>query len=271
MAKEFDLLTEEYNLFDGNHFDITSFKSSMNHIMNKQGKVLVILNDPCHNPSGYTMSDSEWAQVMSICEEVSNIGPVILLHDIAYVDFSTNPNWKASLIRYQTLPSNMMVVIAFSLSKTFTAYGMRVGASIAISNDKEQLEAFKDATIYSARSIWSTVNNSVMELFHHITTNPTLLDAYQREKQSYIDLIQERATIFVTEANNVGLPLYPHNEGFFATILVDNDKKEALNQSLQAQNIFLVEVNNGLRVALCSVPKQKLIGLAKRIHNIMYT
>lgn len=269
MATEFQLVDQSYNLFSEGHFDLTSFLRSCNDVMATQGKVVAIINDPCHNPSGYTMTTAEWASVLKELGTLATQGPVVIVHDIAYVDFSSNPSWKDRLLQYQSLPDNVMVVIAFSLSKTFTAYGMRVGAAVGISNDTAQLEAFKDAMIYSARSIWSTVNNSIMELFATITSDPKLLDNYLTEKQQYVTLIQQRADIFVNEAKQVGLPLYPYHEGFFATIIVDNVNKEILNQRLQDNHIFLVEVNNGLRVALCSVPTTKLKGLAQRIYDII--
>lgn len=270
MAHEFGLTTTNYNLFNNQQFDIVSFKQTCQDVMEQQGKVLAIINDPCHNPSGYTMTTQEWDELLQFVNELSEKGPVILLHDIAYVDFSTNPTWKNHLLKYKTLSDNVLVVIAFSLSKTFTAYGARVGAAVAITNNKEELDKFKDAEIYSARSIWSTVNNSVMELFPLIVNHPQYRLSYMDEKQSYINLIQERANIFVTESAEVGLELYPYKEGFFATIkMPSNELKEQYNLLLQQELIFTVEVDLGLRVALCSVPKHKLKGLAQRIKHIV--
>ncbi len=270
MAKEFDLKLGSYNMFKDGKFDISDFKKTLTDIMSKEGKAFAIINDPCHNPTGYTMSSDEWDQVIDFVNELSTEGPVIILNDIAYVDYCTNPSWKDHFIKYKSLAENVLVVIAFSLSKTFTAYGARIGASIAITNNKDELAKFKDAGIYSARSIWSTCNNSVMELFAQITTDETLYSNYINEKQYYIELLKDRAKIFINESKEVNLELYPFVEGFFATIKVqDNEEKEKLNLKLQENNIFTVEVDGGLRVALCSVPKRKLRGLAKKIKKIM--
>jgi len=109
-----------------------------------------------------------------------------------------------------------------------------------------------------------------MELFTLVTTRPDLRETYIKEKQQYVDLLKERAAIFVPECQQVGLDIYPFVEGFFVTIRVqDQVQKEALNIKLQANNIFTVEVDGGLRIAICSVPKKKLKGLAKRIKDIM--
>lgn len=269
MAGEFGLKLKSYNLFKDGVFDLEDFKSVLTDVMKSEGKVFVIINDPCHNPTGYTMTEEEWDGVIEFVNSLSDQGPVILLNDIAYVDYSLNNEWKKHFLKYKKLNRNVMALIAFSLSKTFTAYGARVGATVAICNDPVELEKFKDAAIYSARSIWSTCNNSVMELFDKITNDEVLLANYLKEKQYYIDLLKERSDIFITESKDVGLELYPFREGFFATVKIDNEVKEETNLKLQQNNIFCVEVDGGLRVALCSVPKHKLKGLAKKIKSII--
>jgi aspartate aminotransferase/aromatic-amino-acid transaminase len=270
MANEFGFNLTKYNLFKNNGFDLNSFKETLETIMLKEGKVLAIINDPCHNPTGYTMTSDEWDELLSFLDELSRKGPVVIINDIAYVDYCVNPTWKDHFLKYKNLNDNIMVVIAFSLSKTFTAYGMRVGAMVAITNNKEELSKFKDASIYSARSIWSTCNNSVMELFAQITSDEVLYTNYINEKQEYIELLKDRAKIFITECKEEGIELYPFTEGFFATLKIPDDKeKEALNLRLQEINIFTVEVDGGLRVALCSVPKKKLRGLARKIKAVL--
>jgi len=271
MAKECGLSLTDYNMFLDGSFDIEDFKTTLNNVMEKQGKVLVIINDPCHNPTGYTLSDIEWDQIISFTNNLSKKGPVIILNDIAYVDYNVKGNiWKKHFKKFNSLNDNVMVVVAFSCSKTLTAYGARVGAQIVISKDKKQLNDFKNAAIYSARSIWSTVNNSAMKLFSTIMNDNKLRENYMKEKQIYVDLLKDRADIFVSEAKSTKLDIYPFKEGFFVTLkIADNDKKSSLNKKLQENNIFTVEVDGGLRVAICSVPKRKLRGLAKRIKDIM--
>lgn len=271
MATECDLTLTDYNMFKDGEFDLADFKKTLNKVMDDQGKVLVIINDPCHNPTGYTLRPDEWDDIIDILNTLGEKGPVVLLNDIAYIDYAVEgDSWKKHFSKYNRLSENVMTVIAFSCSKTLTAYGARVGAQIIIAKDKKQLEAFKDAAIYSARSIWSTVNNSAMELFSLIAHDKYLLGRYKAEKQKYVDLLKARADIMISEAKEVGLEIYPFVEGFFVTIKVANNKeKEALNLKLQKNNIFTVEVDGGLRIAICSVPKRKLKGLSKRIFDLM--
>ena len=48
----------------------------------------MVLNDPCQNPTGYTMTDLEWVKLVDLINEVSKDGtPFVLLHDMAYIDY----------------------------------------------------------------------------------------------------------------------------------------------------------------------------------------
>ena len=53
MATIANCKVQAYQMFDGDAFNITSFKETCREVMARQGKVLAIINDPCHNPTGY--------------------------------------------------------------------------------------------------------------------------------------------------------------------------------------------------------------------------
>ena len=80
--------------------------------------------------------------------------------------------------------------------------------------------------------------------------------------------MKERAEIFINEANEIGLPMCTYRGGFFITVpLGENTEKVGLE--LQNHNIFTVILENGLRVAICSVPKRQLVGLAGKIKEVV--
>ena len=271
IAREQRTPIETYQLFDGDQFNLESFKTVCTDVMRKQGKVLVFINDPCQNPTGYTMTTEEWDQIIEFIKELSQEGAFILLHDIAYVDFNLEGDrYKKIFQRFVGLPENILTVVAFSASKTMTAYGMRVGAQILISSNEEQKLKVVHACGNTARGVWSTVNNGGMRMFADIALNPELKERYVKEKLEYVTLLKDRAEIFVKESNEVGLPLYPYKEGFFVTIRIDDQIiKNELHLKLKTLNIFFVNVYGGLRVAICSIPKEKLYGLPARIKDAL--
>ena len=93
-------------------------------------------------------------------------------------------------------------------------------------------------------------------------------EEYNEERNQYVSLLKERSDIFVQEAKEVGLKHYPYKEGFFVTLSMDNETRDKYHQALMDQHIYTVKVNNGIRVAVCSLSVDKVKGLAKRMKDI---
>ncbi len=271
IAKEQNTPVEYYTLFDGDEFNIESFKATCERVMKKQGKVLVFINDPCQNPTGYTMRKDEWDSVLHFINTLSEAGPVVLLHDIAYIDFNlAGDDYKHIFKRLSELNDNVLSVVTFSASKSMTAYGMSVGAQVLLSNNEYGRKRFKHACKNAARGGWSTINNGAMMAFSKIALDKDLKNEYLEEKSQFVTLLRERAELFTAEAHDAKLPIYPYKEGFFITIRIDSHVvKNELHLKLKQKNIFFVNVYGGLRVAICSIPKRKLKGLAKRVKDVL--
>ena len=267
MSEEFQNKYELYKLFneEGN-FNISDFKEKMTKIVEEQGRVLAVINDPCHNPTGYSLSPEEWKELSEFFRELSKKGDIVLLNDIAYIDYDFRGKEKArEYMQYLTgLPGNVLVIFTFSISKAFTEYGLRVGAQVALSSSKKVIEDFKRANEFSCRSRWSNISRCGMRMFSNIVSNPAMYRELEKERQDYIDLMKERAEIFIKEAKEAELPICTYRGGFFITVPL-GDKAEEVGLELQKQNIFTVILSRGLRVAICSVPKSQLRGLAEKI------
>lgn len=270
IAKQHNVGIETYKNFDGDRFNLEAFSAVCEKVMEEQGKVLVFINDPCQNPTGYTIEDEEWDAITDFLDTLSEKGPIVMLVDIAYIDFThKGDDYKQTFKRFENMSDNVLTVLAFSASKTMTAYGMRVGAQVLIGSTEERRTLFKNACENTCRGTWSTVNNGGMMTFASLALEEDKRNAYMKEKEAYLELLKERAEIFTREAEEAGLPLYPYKEGFFITIRIDDaDRKNALHMKLQEHNIFFVNVKNGLRVAICSIPKEKVKGLARRVKEI---
>ncbi|WP_320047650.1 aminotransferase class I/II-fold pyridoxal phosphate-dependent enzyme [uncultured Ilyobacter sp.] len=267
MAKEFGFDIEEYSLFDGDAFDMQSFMTRCEAIMEKQGRVLAVINDPCHNPTGYSLTSEEWKNLIDFMDELSKKGPVVLLDDIAYMDFSNNRETiSKAMEELNGRNENFLVIFAFSISKTLTAYGLRVGAQVAASSSQEVIDDFIRANEISARAVWSNIPKGGMKLFARLILDEDKKEALTRERNFYIDLLKDRSDIFMKEAEEVGLPVYPYREGFFVTIKVeDSERQKEIQRKLKEKLIYTILVNKGIRVAVCSLPKRKIKGLAGRI------
>lgn len=268
MATMNNIDTVCYSLFDGDGFNLDDFKKTCKNVMKKQGKVLVIINDPCHNPTGYTLTSEEWDAVMDIANELGKEGPFIILNDIAYIDFAWD--FKASrnyMHAFNKMSDDVMVIVAFSCSKTLTAYGLRCGAAMILAKQKESVRQVEIVMEKAARAIWSNIPNAAMKNFVYVTKEGK--EDFEKEKDSYVALLKKRSDIFIEEADACGLTYYPYREGFFVTLRYeDPDMQTKMHEACMAENIFTVKVNKGIRVALCSLSVDKVKGLAYKMKEI---
>ena len=269
MASMDNLKTKSYALFDGDHFNIASLKETCEEVMKTQNKLVIVINDPCHNPTGYSLSQQEWDEVIDYLNECGKKVPVVLLNDIAYIDYSYRGKAARDYIKtFDRISEHVFVVIAFSISKSMTSYGMRCGAAILMAQKEESVREVEIVFEKAARAIWSNVNNAAMENFVTVVTDNKA--AYEAEKDEYVDLLKERSDIFTSEADVCGLEYYPYKEGFFVTVKIeDNNVRNAYHEALMKEHIYTVMVNKGIRVAVCSLPVEKCKGLAARMKKIL--
>ena len=256
-----------YNLFDKNgNFDIEDLRNKMIELKKIQKRVLVVVNDPCQNPTGYIMKDSEWDKLIDVINELSADGtPIILLHDMAYLDYdhrgfdATRNNIK----KYLKLNKSALVVMAFSGSKTFALYGVRVGAQIAVSKDKEVLNDFSRANKFSSRSKWSNTTNLGMSLITKIIEDKELKLEFERELEESRKTLALRAKTFLDEAKKVNLTTLPFECGFFITIPANNP--EAAYEYLVKKKIHIIPMGNVLRVTISAISVNECKMLPKLI------
>lgn len=260
-----------YTLFDENReFNFASFKEETDKLAAKQENVVLIFNSPGNNPTGFSLTDSDWDKVIAYAKELVSNGKnkVIIACDVAYIDYSGEKQTVRRFFKkFSHLPKEILVVACYSLSKGFTLYGQRVGAMIGVSSDREIADEFKEVNSITSRATWSNICRPAMRTMANIVNDPEKKKAYEEEREGYCELIQERARIFAEEAKEVGLPCLPYCGGFFLTIPTEHS--EAIVNELTKSHIYIVPLGHGVRVAACSIPKAKIKGLATKIHAVM--
>jgi aromatic-amino-acid transaminase len=102
-----------------------------------------------------------------------------------------------------------------------------------------------------------------MKTMADIYRDRSLLSQVGRERSGYVDLMWQRADIFVEEAKAVGLKFAPYCGCF--SISVPTSDPVGASTVLQQSNIFVVPLAKGLRIAVCSVPVTKMKGLAGKV------
>ncbi|MDL2281015.1 aminotransferase class I/II-fold pyridoxal phosphate-dependent enzyme [Selenomonadales bacterium OttesenSCG-928-I06] len=260
-----------YKLLDEkNQFNTNSFSGKVNELLQKQNNLLIILNTPAHNPTGYSLSSKEWDDLLGVLKEAAKNPDknLILLVDTAYLDFA-GPRQEARFFmeKFSNLPKNILVILAFSMSKSYTMYGQRTGSMIGISSNKEIAQEFADVSQFTCRATWSNINRACMNLLSIIHKDPALLAQVDAERNGYYQIIKERANVFVEESKEVGLEIFPYSAGFFLSI--PTNKSEEICEKLHDYNIYAVPLEAGVRLAPCATPVRKMKGIAAKIKQVM--
>jgi aromatic-amino-acid transaminase len=271
IAEENQRLTKTYAMFDSNlQFTTEDIKAKTKALLKQQDHLLVIFNTPGHNPTGYSLSLEDWADLIPFFKECAQdpTKRIIIGLDMAYVDYSGDPREaRRFLSMFKGMPENMMVTIAFSMSKSFLVYGMRCGALIGISPSAAVMEDFAHIHSFSGRGVWSNGSRGAQQLLAKIVRDADLTKKANVQRNALAQLVSDRAAIFVKEASEVSLKILPYFGGFFITIPAKQPKK--LTAFLAQEKIFLVPMSKGIRLAVCAVPKAKVPGLAARIKKAM--
>jgi aspartate aminotransferase/aromatic-amino-acid transaminase len=269
IANEHHLTPLTYQLFNQHVWSIQDLAVKITLVRSKQNHVMIVVNDPAHNPTGYTLSDNDWDQLINLLHQSVAQGPITLLLDLAYLDYShVRTHYAARLQKLAALSPNLLVLIAWSGSKTLTAYGMRLGALLITGGERVDREHYLTAASHSVRGLWSVANSGAMALFAELTFSTTRLAQYEQDLKAATLLLSKRHEVFIREAHDVHLPLLPFVEGFFVMVATTSSAHtDRLQALLINDHIYAVAMEGGLRLALCSIPTQRIQGLAKRIHS----
>lgn len=255
----------EHKLFDGDAFNMQSFKERLDALCAIQHQVIVIINDPCHNPTGYTLSVKEFDQILHILNEKKD-NAIIFLYDVAYLEFTHEQDNRLKMSHLPLLEEHVTTVVSFSGSKTFGVYGLRMGAAILMSKNKEIVLDAHKKFVNEARGSWSATPTISIELFNHFS-KPEHKKTFLKDLDRLNSLVQARSKSFNEQAKEIGLVTYPFRSGFYTVILTKDPDKDYLK--LQEHRIYAVPMNGGIRLALCSLSKNEIIGLPQKIKSIL--
>jgi len=262
---------ETFELFDDAlQFSLTDLKAKLEAIYARQPRAIVVLNDPCHNPTGYDMTLEEWGAVMELCRGMIADGErrLTLFIDAPYIDYASQGVKARELFRQFTpIPKNMLVAVGFSISKSLTQYGMRVGAFVGISQERGVLDEFLEVNGASARAVWTNVPRAGMQLCSLIHQDKVLMEKVSQEREVLRRMLNYRASVFLEEAEEVGLVPMPYRSGFF--ISVASQDSERLAAALGEKLIFVVPMELGVRIAISGIPARKISGVAAAVQTCL--
>lgn len=252
------LRTFNFFNFETNSMDVPAFKTEVENLLKIQDRLLIILNTPAHNPTGYSVSDTEWTEVNAFLrEKAAETGKkIILFVDVAYIDFAGTAEASRRFFgNFDNLPENLLVLVGYSMSKGYTLYGMRCGAILCVAANQEIATEFKDVCSFSNRGAWSNGTRAAMHALADAYKDPEYLSAIETEREFFRALLDRRNNAFIEAAKEAGLRTVPFTAGFFVSIPCDDPM--AVAAELKKDNLFVIPLQKGLRFAPCAVSEEK--------------
>lgn len=260
---------ETYNMFDENgDFDLADVKKKCLELKKSQERVVIIINDPCQNPTGYSMKFTEWMELVQMINDISRDGtPFVLLYDMAYIDYDRRgfDASRKNINLLTNLNENAIAILAFSGSKTLGLYGLRIGAQVAITKNVANANEFFAACEFTGRGIWSGSSVLGMNIISEVLTN--YKSEFEVELKAASDLLVKRANTFIEEAKKNGVKSLPYECGFFVTIPCSNPK-DVFNK-LKERGVFIIPMSNAIRVTLSSISTAEIVRLVAILKEVL--
>ena len=254
-------------LTDDGKFNLPALTEKVNALLAKQNSIMVIINTPAHNPTGYSLTTEDMEQVVAMLKTGKQ---AILFLDAAYSDYAGEKDAVREVFKaLDNLPERVLAIVQYSMSKGFTMYGQRLGAMICVTSSEAAAKEFFDINQYTSRATWSNNNRAAMRTLVQIYSDDALLTAVEAERDHYYKMIKARADVFVEEAKACGLPMIPYIAGFFLSVPCADS--QAVCDILHKDHIYLVPLAAGVRIALCSIPLQKIPGIAAKLNDALKT
>lgn len=261
IAKTFKVDLYTFNTFKEDKYDIEAFEKSLDKVIAEKENIIVLLNTPSHNPTGYDLSNEELQTIVELVnKKVTDNKKITIILDIAYYNFGLNQNLDPLL----ELNEDVNLAIAYSFSKSFGIYGFRLGSLTMISKDNEKLEKL----FYShTRTKWSNPNKLGCSVLSKVLSSDELCEKVYEEIKNHMQVLTNKTTIFRNALEELNIKTFPHTNGFFLSIPVEDPENVAL--TLSRNGVYLTTVEGGIRVAISGVPSYRLKELAEKIAAVL--
>ncbi|MFM7204915.1 MAG: pyridoxal phosphate-dependent aminotransferase [Myxococcota bacterium] len=262
---------DTYKMFNDHlEFSLDDLKQKLLKLYETQARAIVVFNDPAHNPTGYDMTLDQWRELMaflrSLLKDPERCLTVFI--DAPYIDYAAAGNQARALFQTLTpIPRNMLVGVGYSISKSLTQYGMRTGAFIGVSQDRDVMDEFLEVNAASARAVWTNVPRVGMQLTGLLYREKGLAEKIAEEREGYRRMLNYRASVFHEEAAEVGLRFMPYRSGFFISVpTIDSTR---LMNLLTEKLIYVVPMDKGIRIAISGIPARKISGIAYAVQECL--
>jgi len=235
----------------GERLDIRTWRETAREVIARQRRLLIWLNEPCHNPTGTGLCMEDRHLLNALLEELSQEGPVTLLLDAAYLDYAADPlavRTALDLWAGWGRTGRFLVGVSLSLSKSLTLYGARCGALVFPWVQSDQLQK---ALGQICRGMFSTSPRAPQEVEKMLAGDMAAQRDLLAEHRHWSGVLAARARALDSALVERGRTPCGWTGGFFVTLPAESPKE--VQERMKGEGVFVVATQGGVRVGICGL------------------
>ena len=255
----YDAKIDTFKTFDKGLFNVEGLKEKLDAPGDRK---ILLLNFP-NNPTGYTPTEEEAAQIVDVIKEAAMNKKMLVICDDAYFGlvYEDEVMQESIFARLNNLHENILAVKIDGATKEDYAWGLRTGfITYGIKNGTQDLyTALEDKT---AGAVRGSISNAP-HLSQSIVLQAIQSDSYEEEKQEKYNLMKSRYEAVKNALDDDDCaghfdPL-PFNSGYFMCIKLAGCKPEKIRELLlEKYSTGTIAASGVLRIAFSAVPASKI-------------
>lgn len=253
----------QFPMFADGKFNIPGLEKVLRE-QAKSGSVRVLLNFP-QNPSGYSPTSAETAQIVSIIKSLADVGTKVMVWcDDAYfgLNYEKDIESQSLFAHLCDLSPNVLAAKIDGPTKEDFAWGFRCGFITfgCKGLTEEQYDALVKKLMAAIRSSVSCSSTPPQSLLLKAFQNPAQVE---KEKAEFRAVLEKRYALvkkFTTTHTSENITPLPFNSGYFMAFDTKKVNAETLRQKLlKERGIGTISIDSRtLRVAFSSLEEDKI-------------
>ena len=252
-----------FNFFDGKKIDMTALENAVKKEAAARGSVRLLLNFP-QNPSGYSPTKNEVAEICRIIREAASGGAkLLIICDDAYfgLNYENDIEEQSLFAHIADIHENVLAVKIDGPTKEDFAWGFRCGfvtfASKSFSDDHcDALVKKLMGVIRSSVSCSATPSQSLLMQSYTDPENEAQKIAFRKILEARYRAVRS----FVDSHKSNAIETLPFNSGYFMSFRLNGIDAETLRKKLLSEKgIGTISIDSRtLRVAFSSIDEDKI-------------
>ncbi len=242
-----------------NNFNFDNLEKVIKDNIEKYEKILVIVNDPCQNPTGFCFQKDDYIKLYALLNKYKS--KVSLLLDIAYLDYA-----PMGFIFPSTLDQDIQfdMFLTFSASKSFGLYGARLGGLICLIDKSKNCEDYNSIFQEYGRSTYSCPNNMAMGPLSELLNDLDKVSELKKEIKIKNNRLNEIGNMVASALDRLHIFHLPYMGGFYLTFYVDD--AISFCKALESKDIYFSPINKKqVRIAVSGLNKEDIKEFEKRM------